>query len=217
MCDYYTEHVKKSMVNARHDVSRITPEILSMSGMSGSKTRHFYNNIMSMKDARYLEIGTYKGSSVCSAMCNNTADVICIDNWSEFGGPKAEFMMNFEKFKGKNNARFIEADCFSLDTSTLPKFNVYMYDGSHDEDSHFNALAHFIYCMDDEFIFIVDDWNWENVRKGTLDSFQKLNLNVMYETEIRTTFDNSHPPMGSSIQQMWHNGMFVAVIRKSKE
>ena len=24
-----------------------------------------------MKEARYLEIGTWKGSSICSAMCNN--------------------------------------------------------------------------------------------------------------------------------------------------
>ena len=29
-----------------------------MEGMSGKKPRHFYNNVCSMNDARYLEIGT---------------------------------------------------------------------------------------------------------------------------------------------------------------
>lgn len=202
------------MAAARLKKSKITLDILSMEGMSGMLTRHFYNNIMSMDDARYLEIGTWKGSSVCSAMCNNKATVVCIDNWSEFGGPKEEFLENFEKFKGENNARFIEADCFTVDVTTLPKFNVYMFDGNHEEESHYKALTHFYDCMDPEFIFIVDDWNWEKVRTGTMDSFKKLNLDILYETEMRTTFDDSHPPWGSNQQLAWHNGIYVAVIRK---
>lgn len=32
-----------------------------MDGMSGIKTRHFYNNLLNYYDARYLEIGTWKG------------------------------------------------------------------------------------------------------------------------------------------------------------
>jgi len=72
-----------------------------MEGMSSTKTRHFYNNLLQMTDARYLEIGTYKGSSVCSAMFNNRAKVICIDNWSEFGGPRSEFLINFKKYQGQ--------------------------------------------------------------------------------------------------------------------
>ena len=75
--------------------------------MSGLKTRHFYNNLLNFDDARYLEIGSWKGSSVCSAMYNNNAMIICVDNWSEFGGPKDEFLVNFNKFIGNNNARFI--------------------------------------------------------------------------------------------------------------
>ena len=33
---------------------------------------------------------------------------LAIDNWSEFGGPKTEFLKNFNKFKGNNNINFIE-------------------------------------------------------------------------------------------------------------
>ena len=180
-----------------------------MDGMSGTNTRHFYNNLLNIDDARYLEIGTWKGSSVCSAMCGNKANVICIDNWSEFGGPKSEFLVNFEKFKGLNDATFIENDCYKVDVSILPKFNIYMYDGNHTNENHYKALLHYYNCLDDVFIFIVDDWNWEDVRDGTINSIQKLNLKVLYEREIRLTLDNS------TTKGSWWNGIYVAVLQKN--
>ena len=122
----YKTHIDKAFDNAENHISKITSGIIHMDGMTGTKTRHFYNNLLDIPDARYLEIGTWKGSSVCSAMCNNKATVVCIDNWSEFGGPKYEFLKNFQEFKGENNARFIESDCYNVDVSDLPKFNMYM-------------------------------------------------------------------------------------------
>lgn len=35
-----------------------------------------------MNDVRYLEIGTWKGSSICSEMSNNKITCTVIDNWS---------------------------------------------------------------------------------------------------------------------------------------
>lgn len=92
-----------------------------MDGMSGTKTRHFYNNLLNYQDARYLEIGTWKGSSVCSAMCGNKGTIVCIDNWCQFGGPKEEFLTNFYKHKGDNNAIFIENDCYKIDVFDVIK------------------------------------------------------------------------------------------------
>jgi len=209
----FTQHVINAFENAENDISKITNDILTMDGMTGKKTRHFYNNLLTMKDARYLEIGTWKGSSVCSAMCRNKATVVCIDNWSEFGGPKDEFLTNFNTYKGENNALFIEQDCYTVDTSQLPKFNIYMYDGNHSEDSHYKALLHYYDCLDDTFIFMVDDWNWQDVRKGTLDSINKLNLHIVYEKEIRLTSDNSHTPQPEA-SNTWWNGIYVAVLMK---
>jgi len=210
----YVNHVKKSMEDAFNETSRLHPDVLDIEGESGKLTRHFYNNILNIEDARYLEIGVYRGSSVCSAMCNNNATVVCMDNWSEFDA-KDEFLLNFNKFKGDNDARFIEADCFSVDVSTLPKFNIYLFDGPHKVQDHFKALTHFIDCLDDEFIFIVDDWNWDCVRIGTLNAIRTLDLKVLYKTEVRTTHDNSHVRWGSHEQKKWHNGIFAAVLHKT--
>jgi len=214
--DLLQEHVEHSFDKAEAEVSKITDEILKMEGMSGRKTRHLYNNIVNMPDARYLEIGTWKGSTSCSAMCENSATVVCIDNWSEFGGPKEEFINNFNRYKGTNNASFIESDCFNVDVSLLPKFNIYMYDGNHSHDSHYRALTHFYSCLDDIFIFIVDDWNCIDVRNGTYEAIKTLGFTVLYNRVIRTTTDDSHVEWGSPEQTAWHNGIFVAILEKPR-
>ena len=202
------QHVRNAFENAEKGISKINSGILSMDGMTGKKTRHFYNNLLNKEDARYLEIGTWKGSSVCSAMCGNKATVVCIDNWSQFGGPKNEFLANFNTYKGENNASFIEHDCYTLDTSILPKFNIYMYDGLHNKEDHYNALVHYYACLDDVFVFVVDDWNWVHVREGTFESFEKLNLSVLYEKEINTEYNG--------VVDTWWNGIYVAILQKQK-
>ena len=207
------EHVENAFENAEKGKSMVRDEILFMDGMSGKKTRHFYNNLLDMEDARYLEIGTWKGSSVCSAMCGNKAKVVCIDNWSEFGGPKDEFLTNFNRYKGENDARFIEQDCYTVDISQLPKFNIYMFDGNHTKDSHYKALVHYFNCLDDIFVFIVDDWNWKDVRDGTHESLKELKLEILYEKEIRLTNDDSHTPLDIA-RESWHNGIYVAILQK---
>ena len=212
--EIYKTHLDTSFQNAENNISKITNDIISMECMSGTKTRHFYNNLLNMEDARYLEIGTWKGSSVCSGMCGNKAKVICIDNWSEFGGPKSDFLVNFKNFKGENDATFIENDCYKVDVSILPKFNIYMYDGNHTNESHYKALLHYYNCLDDVFIFIVDDWNWKDVRDGTVKSIQKLNLKVLYEKEIRLTWDNSVTPE-PELSKNWWNGIYAAILQKS--
>jgi hypothetical protein len=90
-------HAKSSVDNANDNISKLTPEILSMDGMSGNKTRHLYNNICSLNNANYLEIGTWKGSSFISAFYNNEINPIVIDNWAEFNGPKDEFISNVNR------------------------------------------------------------------------------------------------------------------------
>ena len=48
----YINHVQISLINANNNISKLNHELLNMEGMSGNKTR-------------YLEIGTWKCSSVC--------------------------------------------------------------------------------------------------------------------------------------------------------
>jgi len=209
----YTSHIETALEKAEEANSKISNDILALDGMTGAKTRHFYNNLLDISGARYLEIGTWKGSSVCSAMFNNESKVICIDNWTQFGGPRSEFLANFEKFRGKNDARFIESDCWSVPLDSIGKFNIFLFDGDHTEYSHFKALLHYTPVMDDIFIYIVDDWNWDMVRIGTNRAIETIGLKILYEKEIRTSWDNTVPTKEECAKGWW-NGLYIAVLQK---
>lgn len=212
----YIRHVNHALNNAENKISKISQDIKNMEGMTGEKTRHFYNNLLCCDDARYLEIGTWKGSSVCSAMYGNHAYVTCVDNWLLFNGPKDEFLYNLNKFKGDNDVNFLEKNCFEIDVNTLPKFNIYMYDGDHEYEDQYKALSHYINCLDDTFIFVVDDWNHDPVRNGTRDAIRDLKLEVLFEKEIFVTLDKSKGSMWEQpiAKETWWNGMYVAVLQK---
>ena len=219
MTNLLIKNIENSLSNTDKYISNVTDEILRMDGMSGKKTRHFYNNLCSMNDARYLEIGTWLGSSICSAMCNNKMTCVAIDNWSEFGGPKTEFLKNFNKFKGNNNATFIEKNCWNVNVNTIGKFNIYMYDGNHKENSHYKALNNFLPCLDNEFIYLIDDWNWDVVREGTIKSIKDNNCKILYQKEIYTDKKNVPgwgPGPGNRFNQHgdWHNGICIFILKK---
>ena len=201
-------HVLSCLEKTDNLESNLTEEVLNMEGMSGKKTRHFYNNLCSLEKARYLEIGSWKGSSTCSALCNNKLTCLCIDNWSEFGGPKEEFLENFNKFKGTNDAQFLERNCWNIETSSIGRFNIYMYDGDHSEQSQYDALVRYYQALDDEFIFLVDDWNFNDVKVGTFRAMVDLKLNILFEKQINTESDDP--------KNDWHNGIGIFVLEKEK-
>jgi len=52
--DKYIKNIEQSLEKTNKLESKINDEILNIQGMSGIKTRHFYNNLCSMEDTRYL-------------------------------------------------------------------------------------------------------------------------------------------------------------------
>lgn len=219
--EIFKRHIIKCFEDAEKNESKLSKvyggsEILQIEGMTGEKTRHLYNNLLNFHDARYLEIGTWTGSSVCSAMFNNKATIVCVDNWSEFDGRnvRLKFFNNIEQFKGQNTLRFIEDDCFVINTKDLPKFNIYLYDGGHRYEDHFRALSHFVNCLDDIFIFIVDDWNWSWIRRATFDSIKANRLKIIWKHEIILTKNDEHTPEIES-RETWWNGIGVFLLENS--
>uniref|UniRef100_A0A6C0H5J0 Methyltransferase n=1 Tax=viral metagenome TaxID=1070528 RepID=A0A6C0H5J0_9ZZZZ len=216
MTDYQNElinHIILSFTNAQKHISKLNEEILSMDGMSGVLTRHFYNNLLDKSNVNYLEIGPWKGSTLCSAMFGNNANIIAIDNFSEFENTKNELLENIEKYKGDNTVLFIEQDCFTVDISSFPKINIFLYDGSYNQSDVYNSLFYFYNALDDIFIYIVDDWNWEQVRNGTNDAIKNLDLEIIFDKSIRLTWDNSHTS-NLLAKKSWWNGIYFAILKK---
>jgi SAM-dependent methyltransferase len=193
----------------------IDPGVLAIQGMSGKKYRLFINNLIKqLEHPRYLEVGTWAGSTLCSALNGNCVSATAIDNWSEFGGPKAQFLQNVERFKtSQAQLTFIESDFRKVNYSGLGRFNVYMFDGPHKAEDQYDGIALAQPALDEEFVLIVDDWNHLPAREGTFKALRDLQLSIRYSLELRTTLDGSHPSRAHE-QSDWHNGYFIAVMAK---
>ncbi len=211
-------YVDKAFYQALDGSGNIDPAVLAIDGMSGRKYRLLINNLIAaVPDARYLEIGTWAGSTLCSAINKNQVRAVAIDNWSEFGGPKAQFLGNLERFKTPGaDVTFIENDFRQVDYTSLGRFNVYMFDGPHTAADQYDGISLPLPALENEFILVVDDWNHAPAREGTLKALTALNLTVLHGIAIRTTLDGSHPNLARQASD-WHNGYFIAVISKSSK
>jgi hypothetical protein len=210
--EFLINHAEQSYENSENRISKLTNEILHMEGMSGIKTRHLYNNICNLDNANYLEIGTYKGSSFVSAIHKNNINGIAVDNWSEFDGPKNEFLFNVGHFCQNQTFNFIEKDCFQLEENDIyehcDSIDIYMYDGCHKYESQRKAITHFAKFLSKYSIIIIDDWRTDNnegrIQKGTYDGIQESGLIIHKKIEKITLQELTGP------SEYWNGfGLFV--------
>jgi hypothetical protein len=213
-----SEHVGDALRKAFELSTKLPASVLDMQGMSGRKYRMFINNLISsLRDPRYLEVGSWAGSTACSAIFGNRATITCIDNWSEFGGPKETFLNNIKDALLDDAAfNFIEKDFRAVDFYSIGKYNVYLFDGPHGYQDQFDGIVAASPALDQEFVLIVDDWNWPDVRNGTMDGLASAGTRVLRWVEIRTTQDDTHADAAGPLQRTdWHNGYLIAVASRS--
>jgi hypothetical protein len=203
-------HLKQCITNGDLKKSKLSNEILAIDGMSSSKVRHFLNNLCTLPETRYLEIGVWKGSTFISAVYKNEstiAQAVAIDNWSQFGAPYAEFEKNIEHFVNGQNNQLYSLNCFNINLNEFSKpINIYFYDGDHSEATQEQAFTYFNAIFDDIFIAVVDDWNFPEVPKGTYSAFKKLKYHILFEQVL--------PADHNCDKANWWNGLYVAVIKK---
>jgi precorrin-6B methylase 2 len=208
--------LKTALEYAIKDDPKLSNDILTMHGMSGHRYRRLINKLVELTpDARYLEIGSWKGSTACSAMYGNTCKVLCIENWDIFfEAPKAEFFQNVVKFKNDNvSFQQLESEYAKVDYSQIGKFNIYLFDGPHAEHDQYAGITITQEALDDEYILIVDDWNWPEVRNGTLNALKEIDNKIISSIVVRSTQNDKHPQPANE-QSEWHNGYFIALIEK---
>jgi len=193
-------------------------------GMSGWRYRFFINALIgSLDNPGYLEVGLWAGSTFCAAIAGNNVRAVGIDNWSgvyfkeqgrDIPAPREEFYKNFNAFKtpGTEPDGILETDFRNVNYKNLPhKFDVFFFDGPHTAEDQYDGLRLALPALKHEFVYIVDDWNWPQVREGTMAAIAELKVN--YSCQIRTTLDDTHPEVYGA-QSEWHNGCFISVLEK---
>jgi hypothetical protein len=220
--DQLIAHAKKSIDDAYNNISKITPTIKAVPGYSGDKTKHLYNNMVSIDDCNYLEVGTYMGGSFVAAMYNNKfKNAYAVDNWSQFGGTKDKFF-NTINVCGCDDYKFklIDKDSWTVTKEDIPDdIDVYMYDGKHTYEDQKLAITHYCKFLAKYSIIMVDDWvvheggimNW-GVQSGTYDGITEMGLKVHYKHEIPLVNTNRQLHIGGDT--FW-NGCGIFVVERT--
>ncbi len=192
-----------------NEKSKIDNGILEIRGMSTPKVRHLMNNICNEVSktniCNYLEVGTFRGSTLCSSIFQNKlGSVYALDNFSEFFDQQDKECLykNIETFSSGNIVSFIEKDFFKTDLSNIKDINVYLYDGSHDDYSQYKNLELIKNSLSDSAIILVDDWfsGICNPRPPTFKGFNDFGYNIHFFAELPKTY--------------FHQGLGIFVITK---
>lgn len=208
------EVVRESLIYSnRKTYFPCKPSIRFPVGMSGQRFRSFLNFLSNkLLDFNYLEIGVWRGSTANAVLKGNCREAILIDNWSEFGGPKDKAKKKLKKFIRSGRVTLIDRDFNDIAFSKKFNCDVYLYDGAHDYCSHFESISFLEKLEFENLIMIVDDWNWQNVKKGTLEGINQHRVNLIYEFELETS-----PKDVKGRYSSWHNGTWIAVISSTNK
>ena len=157
---------------------------------------------------------------IYSLLCllQNNLNITCIDNWSQNFtnkyNPQKEFLENIKKcLTKKSQFKLISKNFRKINFKKIGKFNIYLYDGPHHLEDHFDAIKVVQPALNEKYLLIIDDWNWDQVRAGTERAIKELKLNIISKLEIRTTIDGSNS-LFSGENSDWHQGYCFFVIKK---
>jgi predicted O-methyltransferase YrrM len=110
----------------------------------------------------YLEVGTYHGKSLLSAMLNNPLrPTHAVDNFSEFeGNSLAVLQKNLANYGLADKVTFHDADFRTIYTpENLPQpVGLYFFDGPHDEQSQYDGIHLIEPYLASDALVLVDDW-----------------------------------------------------------
>lgn len=143
--------VRASLELADNERSKITEREKEMYGLSSIRLKAFLNNLCAKDNVNYLEIGTYKGSTLLSAVFGNPkTKAVGVENfkyddrepkkWAPEGtiweNMKSQLYSNIERYQdpdsGVNtkNVTIVESNFETVDLSSYPKFDVCFFDVS---------------------------------------------------------------------------------------
>lgn len=216
----YVKHTIDSLDKSAMKKSNFIEDNFDIEGLSSNRVRHFLNNLCSIDNSVYLEIGSHTGSTFIPAVMGNKVESYAVDSfeeqnisparddlkWNPVKNPKKDLLENIKRYNINNtivfNCRATELTHFNF----VNEPNILFYDGSHDFEEQYINLNHIIKLMSDTFILVVDDANFKDVIPSIKKTIKDKNLTPLYENQILT------PIIEDSTS--WWNGLFIGVFKK---
>jgi methyltransferase family protein len=224
--DRLRSQAQRAIASAESGRSRLPPAVLALEGYSSPTVRHFLNNLCRFAGANYLEVGTWKGSTLMSAAYANSGRFTAVDDFSHHVVSRSEGRAAREtlrrvrrRFGRECHVHFHESDCWApaLLRRLPPGVNVYFYDGRHTYEDQYRAFTHFEPLLAPRYLAVVDDWNRPYVRAATREALGDLGHQLVWEREMFTRGWFRQQATGEWPTPHWFNGIFVAVVSKPRE
>lgn len=228
------ELIKEAIEKAERLESKLTSEVIEVPFLGSLKIRALLNNLGAIS-TNYLEIGCHKGGSFCSTIYNNPLMLaIGIDSWASdiVNEDKAypQFCDNSAKFKNIATYRqIIQEDCFNVNLTKspwniitnemgaqIPDFegaliDLYNYDAGHSFEDQKNALIYYKRILADEFIYVCDDWQYGEVKAGTIAGIEEGGYEILFEKELLNPEGYTED---QHLNDHWWRGYYVALLKK---
>jgi len=145
------------------------------------------------EDQAYVNVGVWQGFSFLAGLINNNnKKCIGIDNFSEFGGPRTEFLRRFNVLKSEIHSFYDMDYKFFFKKKCHDPIGVYFYDGAHDYNNQMTGLKIAEPFFAENAIILIDDTNWSEPYNATLDFINERK--DLYEIifDVKTAFPG-HP------------------------
>lgn len=203
--------LKQLIDDAEAGKPELPESIQDIQGYSSPRVRRLLNALCSQPGAVYLEIGVCYGSTFIPAVYGNEAQATCIDHWQMFKGSREKFDANCAQHIPGREFTALSGDCFSdeIKAQVPHGVTVYFYDGAHDREAHYNALMQYAPFMADQFVLVIDDWNWSDPNHGAKQAFWDWGFTRVVEFNLEGAYNGD--------QAGWWNGLYVGLIEKQSK
>ena len=194
--------------------------LVEVEGLSTPRVCNLLNDLVASlkEDEVYLEIGTWKGLTVCSAIKDNPGKrVVACDKfrvWGKWTGwgfvAKRTLLANIRTYSQKGaDVTFHHMTSRQLFERQLvpPNVKVYFYDGDHTYAGTKHGVVAAAPYLCEESWLLMDDWNDPEIQRATFDGFKEAGLEVQWKVELE---GRNGDPNG------WWNGLGVFKLKRPR-
>lgn len=210
--------IKEAIEKAKNLQSKMDQTAWDVPALSSLRIRHLMNNLGAIS-TRYWDCGVHLGGLYCSTIRNNPNIVWAgaNDNFASdaTNEDKAypQFVANADKCKSPDTFVSLTINnTFDVDPLLVNgPIDLYLFDADHSYESQRKAMTHFLPAMADEFIVCVDDWQYGDVKKGTIDGLADSGCKILFQQELL----NEEPYNEEEHRNMqWWRGYYIALLKK---
>ena len=210
--------IRNAIEKAKNHQSKMDETAWSVPALSSLKIRHLMNNLGAIS-THYLECGVHKGGLFCSTIRNNPNIIMAYanDNFASDGSSEdkayPQFIANVEKCKSEQTYSLPNIrETFECDPLEIKSpIDLYLFDADHSYESQRKAMTHFLPSMADEFIVVVDDWQYGDVKVATMEGLHESGCKVLFQQELL----NEEPYTEDQHRnEEWWRGLFIALLKK---